>query len=198
MEPAPDPESFEEVSAWRDQVRLGLLQMRAGLSSEEHAARSAAVCARVQRFLDRSSPGPAATCIGAYWPFRGEPDVTPLLASLLRRGVRIALPAVAGRLQPLVFRTWTQGKELRPSRIGVLEPVDGVPVQPDVLLIPLVGYDRAGYRLGYGGGFYDRTLAAIAPRPLTLGVGFALGALATIYPQTWDVPLDAILTEDVD
>jgi 5-formyltetrahydrofolate cyclo-ligase len=96
---------------------------------------------------------------------------------------------------PLEFRAWQPGVRLESGVWGIPVPADGEVVWPDVLLVPLVGFDRLGYRLGYGGGFYDRTLAAMPRRPTTLGVGFALGAIETIHPQQHDIPMDAVITE---
>lgn len=96
---------------------------------------------------------------------------------------------------PLIFRPWHPGSRLVPGIWNVPVPAEGESVLPDGLLVPLIGYDHQSFRLGYGGGFYDRTLAAMLRRPVTLGIGFALSVLPTIYPQPHDIPMDAIITE---
>jgi 5-formyltetrahydrofolate cyclo-ligase len=105
------------------------------------------------------------------------------------------LPEVVEKAAPLVFRAWKPGDRLVSGVWNIPVPADGEPVQPDLLLIPLVGFDSRRYRLGYGGGYYDRTLAILDPRPLTVGIGHAFQYLPTIHPQPDDIPMDAIVTE---
>ena len=133
--------------------------------------------------------------IAAYCPLQGEVDPRPLLESFQREGCTLALPTVVGRGTPLEFRVWSPGDALEQGPFGTQHPAYGEPVQPTVLLIPVVGFDGQNYRLGYGGGYYDRTLAAMDPRPLTIGLGFELSRLATIHPRLRDIPLDCIVTE---
>jgi 5-formyltetrahydrofolate cyclo-ligase len=133
--------------------------------------------------------------VGFYWPFKGEYDVLPIARSLHARGTKLALPVVVEKGQPLVFREWRPDARLVPGIWGIPVPADGGVVEPDALIVPLVGFDQDGYRLGYGGGYYDRTLAAMRKKPLTIGVGFELAALTTIHPQPHDIPMDAIVTE---
>lgn len=136
-------------------------------------------------------------CVGFYWPIRGEPDLRPFVRSLLERGFTAALPVVVAKNSPVEFHRYTEGTRLtRQSVWGIPIPAEQDPVRPDVVLVPLVGMDEACYRLGYGGGYYDRTLASLSPRPFAIGVGFELGWLDTIYPQPHDVPMDVIVTEE--
>jgi 5-formyltetrahydrofolate cyclo-ligase len=114
---------------------------------------------------------------------------------LLAQGVQIALPAVLARDAPLQFRLWHPGARLAVGPWDIPYPADGAAVLPDTLLVPLLGFDLAGYRLGYGGGYYDRTIAALSPTPRLLGVGFAAARLTTIYPQSHDVRLHRIITD---
>ena len=111
------------------------------------------------------------------------------------RGSRLALPVIVEREQPLVFREWSPGSLMTQGVWNVPMPESGEAVLPDLLVVPLVGFDAQGYRLGYGGGFYDRTIAAMPAKPRTIGVGFELGRLETIYPQPHDIPLERIITE---
>jgi 5,10-methenyltetrahydrofolate synthetase len=97
--------------------------------------------------------------------------------------------------RPLVFRVWRQGDKLERGVWNIPVPAEGEPVFPDIVIAPLVGFDPSNYRLGYGGGFFDRTLAAMPKKPLVIGVGYMSSALPTIYPQPHDIPMDAIVTE---
>jgi 5-formyltetrahydrofolate cyclo-ligase len=132
--------------------------------------------------------------VSVYWPFRGEPDLRPWITAIWSKGVRIALPVVVAKGQPLVFREWRPDARLERGVWNIPFPAEGAAVVPTVVIAPLVGFDPAGYRLGYGGGFFDRTLAALDPKPLAIGVGHPVGALATIYPQPHDIPMNWIVT----
>ena len=114
---------------------------------------------------------------------------------MIERGGRIALPVVIGKDWPLEFRVWSPGEPLERGVWNILVPARGPAVQPDIVVAPAVGFDSENYRLGYGGGFFDRTLAAMAIKPMILGVGYADSKLATIYPQPHDIPMDAIITD---
>ena len=118
------------------------------------------------------------------------------MRALHREGTCLALPVVEEKARPLLFRPWQPATRLAPGIWNIPVPAEGRPVRPDALLVPLVGFDGEGYRLGHGGGYYDRTLAAMAPRPLAIGVGFAASRLPTIHPQPHDVPMDLIVTEE--
>lgn len=136
------------------------------------------------------------TILSGYWPIKGEPDLRPLLSGLHRAGVTIALPVVETRAAPLVFRRWTP--EMRMIRgdwnIPVPSPEAEV-LSPDVVLAPCLGWDAGCYRLGWGGGYFDRTLAVLNPRPFAIGIALAAAQMSTIYPQPHDIPLDMIVTE---
>src|SRR5690242_1183017 len=126
-------------------------------------------------FLAALDPAPG-TVVSGYWPIGSEIDVRPLLHHLAARGHGLALPVVVERGRPLLFRAWMPGTALEPARLGLsVPPAESPEVDPAVLLVPLLGFDRRGGRLGYGGGFYDRTLARLraAGPVLAVGVGFA-------------------------
>jgi 5-formyltetrahydrofolate cyclo-ligase len=178
--------------AWRRATRAELLARRQAVA----AGRAAETAAVVADLVGRGVPGLTTACVGFYWPFRGELDLRPLAADVVARGARAALPAVVARAQPVEFRAWTPGMTLAPDAVGIPAPPPGAATRPAILLVPLLGFDEAGYRLGYGGGYYDRTLAALGRKPLVVGVGYALGRLPTIRPQPHDVAMDAIATED--
>lgn len=106
-----------------------------------------------------------------------------------------ALPVVVERSAPLIFRRWHIGATLKRDASGLPAPPEGEEITPDIVVAPVVGFDRAAYRLGYGGGYYDRTLGAISGTPLLIGVGYSRAAIPTIYPQPHDIPMDIIVTE---
>jgi len=137
--------------------------------------------------------------VAAYWPMEGEPDLRPLLQQWVENGVKVCLPRIAVRGQPLEFRNWTPDAPMAPGHYGIPEP-DGDVCMPDVILVPTLGYTAQADRLGYGGGYYDRTLAALAAARhhyVTIGIAWAEGRLPEGYqPAAHDARLDAILTPD--
>ena len=183
---------WSRVRQWRRETRAALIERRVSISAQDRAAWSE----RVERALRAALPGASGISIGLYWPFRGEFDPRPLLTPLRGTGVRLALPVVVEKGRPLQFRDWSPGDRMTRGVWNIPVPAEGAAVDPDVLIAPLVGFDQAGYRLGYGGGFYDRTIASKSMRPRVIGVGFDLARLATIYPQPHDVPMDIIVTEE--
>jgi 5-formyltetrahydrofolate cyclo-ligase len=184
-------------------VDLDIGQAKAALRIQAHAARSAlsqadraeaaeTVC---RSFFDHVIPRPEDV-VAAYWPIRDELDCQPILVRLMEANHIVILPAVSGRDQPLDLRVWEQGTALVASGFGTLAPSPLAPrAQPDILLIPLLGYDQFGTRLGYGGGYYDRTLASLSKKPKLVGIAFAAQELALIPRESHDVPLDIVITE---
>lgn len=183
----------DEVAAWRRARRAELIAARLALPAEEHRRASEAVCRRLDVELRRLG---TATSYAFYWPLRGEVDVRPVIEPLIAGGGALAsLPVVVERNGTLAFHAWRPGDAMGKDAHGIPYPIDGAVIRPDIVLVPLVGFDGGGYRLGYGGGYYDRTLAALLARPRTIGIGFELGRLASIHPQPHDIALDAIVTE---
>jgi 5-formyltetrahydrofolate cyclo-ligase len=143
------------------------------------------------------------TVIGAYWPIKGEFDPLPALhrwkedGELLDRAQlrRIGLPVMDKLHRTLSFHAWFPGCPMEEDAYGIPKPKDTEVVVPTLLFVPCVGYGVGGYRLGYGGGFYDRTQAQLKPRPFTVGLGFAQGFLPDFEPEAHDVALDAMLNE---
>lgn len=127
---------------------------------------------------------------------RGEPELLGLLRDLQARGVRTALPVVVSKGAPLQFLEWKSGGKLAHGVWRIPFPVDSPELVPDIVIAPLVGFDGEGYRLGYGGGFFDRTLAALDRQPRAVGVGFSHALLPTIIPQPHDIPMSAVVTEN--
>lgn len=160
------------------------------MAGAEHEALSARIVAHALATLPK--PRVAAFC----WPIKHEPDVRPLLASWRSADVRAALPVVVAESEALRFREWSPDSRLEADRYGIPTPSAGEWLTPDLILLPLNGFDGAGYRLGYGGGYFDRTLAALSPRPLAVGVGFEINRVASIRPEAHDQRLDWIITEN--
>lgn len=136
--------------------------------------------------------------IGAYWPIKGEFDALPALYrwSEAEPGRRIGLPVINRDTKQLRFHVWYPGCPMEEDAYGIPKPKDTEVIVPTLLFVPCVGYGAGGYRLGYGGGFYDRTLATLQPRPFTVGLGFTTGYLDEFEPEPHDIPLDAILNDN--
>ena len=136
--------------------------------------------------------------VSAFHPLPGEPDTLPLLTALAGQGFATALPAVVGRGLPLAFRLWRPGDPTRAGAMSIREPLYEAPaVDPDLLFVPLACFDRRGNRIGYGAGYYDRTLARLrALKPVhAIGVAFGVCEIAAVPYETHDQSLDAVVTE---
>jgi 5,10-methenyltetrahydrofolate synthetase len=183
-----DPPSLK---AWRRSQRERLIAARVALAPETLDGWRR----RIDGFLERSFPGLARCRLAFCWPIKGEYDARHLARTLRERGALTALPAVVAPKTPLIFREWHPGVQLAPGALDIPYPVNSPEVTPDAVLLPMNGWDREGYRLGYGAGFFDRTLAALAKKPLVIGISYELAKLDTIYPQSWDLPMDYVVTE---
>jgi 5-formyltetrahydrofolate cyclo-ligase len=177
--------------AWRKTERRRLIAARLAMPGAVRTAASAAIDAALTSRL----PSGRFAVVAGYWPIQGEFDPLPYLRRLIAAGGAVALPVAARPAAPLAFRLWTPEAPMTAGLWDIPYPAEGAVVTPSALLIPLVGFDGAGHRLGNGGGYYDRTLAALRPRPLAIGVGFELGRLATISPVSHDIPMDVVVTE---
>lgn len=182
-------ESNEDNTAWRRALRRDMVARRAALSDAGHEALSARIVDHLLTAL------PLPRIVAFCWPIKHEPDVRAAIPRWAEQGVSAALPVVVREGAPLAFRLWTPDTPLAADRYGIPTPTAGEFVQPDMLLLPLNGFDADGYRLGYGGGYFDRTLAALSPRPLAVGVGFEINRLPTIRPEAHDQRLDWLVTE---
>jgi|SRR5271165_537825 len=185
-----DAAQAQDVANWRKATRQRLLQGRAALTTEYRAQQALAIASALEPIL---ADLPSIT-LSLYWPIRGEPDLRAWMATLSANGVRIALPVAIALGQALVFREWRPHCRLARGLWKIPYPADGAEIVPTVTIAPLVGFDRECYRLGYGGGFFDRTLAQLAPKPLAIGIGYPSAALQTIFPQPHDIPMDWIVT----
>lgn len=180
-----------DVAAWRVAERKRQIEARQGISLPDRAA----LAARMVDCLEQEIVAAGCRTVSLYWPIRGEPDLRPLIARLVAKQLHCALPVVTARQQALEFFSWAPGEPLKPGFWNIPVPTAGERVEPELLLAPLVAFDRAGYRLGYGGGYFDRTLAALPGRRTVLGVGYAAAAIDSIFPQPHDIAMDAIVTE---
>ena len=179
------------LRAWRKTQRERLIAARERVTPEtleewRH---------RIDRSLELSFPGLAGAKLAFCWPIKGEYDARHLAKTLRDRGTLTALPVVVAPKTPLVFREWHPGVELATGAMDIPYPANSAEVVPDVVLLPMNGWDQQGYRLGYGAGFFDRTLAAMQKRPVVVGVTYELAKMDTIHPQSWDIPADYVVTE---
>jgi 5-formyltetrahydrofolate cyclo-ligase len=179
-----------ELKAWRRAERERLIALRQALPPAERQRWGARIDAALRGLL-AGRPG----ILGIYWPFRAEFDPRLLVDWAVADGRTVALPVVVDKKGPLEYRAWRPGETLVDGVWNIPVPEKQEILRPAVVLAPLVGFDDACYRLGYGGGYFDRTLAALSPPPVAIGIGFEVQRLATIYPQSFDVPMDLIVTE---
>mgnify|MGYP001217495972 FL=1 len=182
--------AWDGIRRWRKAERERLIAARLALPADTRAALSARLAER----LDAEIGDVGGRMVSLYWPFRGEPDLRPWLASINARGGRTALPLVVEKGKSLVFRAYAPGDRLERGVWNIPVPAAGEPVLPDIVISPVVGVDPQNYRLGYGGGFYDRTLAAMPFRPLVIGIGYDLQRIETIHPQAHDIAMDRVVT----
>jgi 5-formyltetrahydrofolate cyclo-ligase len=184
----------DEVKRWRRAERERLLALRIAVPPARRRVWGAAIEERLRPLLSELAERRGLR-LGVYWPFRAEFDPRPLIDRLIGEGSTVALPAVIDRKGPLEYRAWRPGEPLVNGVWDIPVPERREIVVPDAVLAPLVGFDEACYRLGYGGGYFDRTLAALRPKPLAIGVGFEVSRIATIHPQPFDMPMDFVVTE---
>jgi 5-formyltetrahydrofolate cyclo-ligase len=189
--PRPAESPWNDVREFRKTKRAELLARRDAATVHDRRRYSESLTAHLLATLEL----PPNVVLGIYWPIRGELDLRDFARRHIERGGTAALPVVVEKKAPVEFWQWQPGASLRRGFWNIPVPASRLSVTPGALLIPLVGYDHAGYRLGYGGGYYDRTLAALDPRPLCIGVGYDESVLASIRPQPHDVPMDFIVTE---
>ncbi len=185
--------SEQDDKQWRKDQRARLLAERLAMPRDAHRA----ACAAITKFLAEDLlPQIAPKVVGAYSPIRGEYDCRPLLSALHKQGVKLALPVIVATDAPLEFHAWKPGDLMTDGPMNIPQPSKAVPVYPDCLLIPVVAFDAKNYRLGYGAGFYDRTLAQMAQTPATIGTAFAFQRVEDIRPHAYDLALDYIVTEE--
>jgi len=185
------PSTWNEVRAWRKGRREAMVARRMARDPEERRRLSEPVIEYLRSAIDVGR----FPVLGLYWPIRGEIDLREFARRHVEAGGTVGLPVVVQDAAPVEFWRWRPGVALKRGHWNIPVPPERELVKPDLLVVPLVGFDSGRYRLGYGGGFYDRTLAATIPRPRTIGIAFADAELPTIYPQPHDIPMDMIVTE---
>lgn len=192
----PSDFNFEQPLTDKKQLRRQLQAERMAMVDRHQRAM------HLQEVLRVWLVGRDETAIGAYWPIKGEFDALPALyrwteaEDVKQRHRIIGLPVIDRQTKRLRFHRWFPGCPMEEDAYGIPKPKDTDPFEPQLLLVPCVGFGPGGVRLGYGGGFYDRTLATLQPRPFTVGVGYGHGFIPWLKAEPHDVPLDAILTED--
>jgi 5-formyltetrahydrofolate cyclo-ligase len=184
-------QTWLEIRNWRLQARAELIAQRVALDSARRREMNVAISAHIEAGFALL----AGMTIGFCWPYRGEFDARFAVRHFRGRGAIAALPAVIAKVTPLQFRAWWPGAPLTAGVYGIPVPDGTALVVPDAAIVPMNGFDARGYRLGYGGGYFDRTLAAILPQPLAIGVSFEFARLATIFPQPHDIAMDFVVSE---
>lgn len=180
-----------DLAHWRRAKRAELLASRIEIPQAQRTEWTAAISA----MLVDATPKLRGIVVGFCWPYRGEVDPRFIIYQWRVHGARAALPVVIQRAAPLQFREWSPGVRTTKGVFDLPVP-EGTPVViPRALLIPPIGFDSSGYRLGYGGGYFDRTLAAMNPQPLKVAIAFETSRMETIRPQSYDIPMDFVVTE---
>jgi 5-formyltetrahydrofolate cyclo-ligase len=188
----PEPlATWEEIRRWRKRKREELIQRRMALSVETRHTLGERAMAQLRQAVALED----YSVLGFCWPMRGEFDVRSLAKRHVAQGGDAAIPVVVERSAPIEFWRWRPGVPMAKGIWDIPIPKERAVVTPDVVLVPLVGFDSSGFRLGYGGGYFDRTLAAARPRPYAIGLGYEDSLLPTIFPQPHDIGMDLIVTD---
>lgn len=183
--------SEPDFAAKRKHLREHALKQRQALPIERREVMTAQLVGHLEALIATLAP----SALGFCWPYRAEPDLRAWIEAWLaaERGRVAALPVVLERHAPMVFRRWMPGAPMPLDRHGIPHPADGEPVAPEVLLVPLNAFDDRGYRIGYGGGYFDRTLARL--QTVAVGVGFEIGRVPDTHPQQYDLPMQWVVTD---
>ncbi|SFE78310.1 5-formyltetrahydrofolate cyclo-ligase [Nitrosomonas sp. Nm166] len=182
---------MDNLLEWKKHQRKQLITAREALPADVHQQWSEAISGLLKQGLSKLQK----MTIGIYWPFRGEYDPRLIAEYFIRQGASLALPEVIGKHQPLCFREWLPDTPMKEGAYGIPVPAETRAVMLDAVIIPMVGFDQQGYRLGYGSGYFDRTLATYYPQPLTIGIAFEMQRLENLYPQPHDIAMHYIVTE---
>lgn len=186
-----DRQTYLDVNRFRKAERARLYAKRKSITSTDKHAFTRSITKNLKKSLaDRHFK-----TIAIYWPIRGEPDLRPIMSELSMQGYTVLLPVVLAKNEPLIFRPWSQGCSMIRGIWRIPIPEIGEPHYPDVIISPLLGFDAGHFRLGNGGGYYDRTLAIMQHKPVLIGVGYEHAKIETIFPMPWDIPMDFIVTE---
>ncbi len=184
-------DDWNSIKAWRKAKRAELIAAREAVAPEQRAEWSE----RIAATLEKGMPTPAGAVVGFCWPHRSEFDARFVIRRWRDLGATAALPAVVEKAGPLEFRHWWPGAPMKPAVYDIPVPQGTEVLAPDLAIVPMNGFDSQGYRLGYGGGYFDRTLAALERRVIAVGIAFEALRLASIHPQSHDIPMDFVVTE---
>ena len=187
-----DPDTARDVARFRKGERARLYALRKAVGLDERCA----MAARVAGLLDELIGDVSGKTIAVYWPIRGELDLRDWMAACHARGATVALPVVVGHDRPVEFHRWTPETVMRRGVWNIPVPQDGAAIVPGIVIVPLLGVDGNRYRLGNGGGYYDRTLAVMPEGTTAIGVGHAFSRMTTIFPLPWDMPMDTVVLGD--
>ena len=182
---------MHDWQALRKQQRTHLVECRKAITKNDHRLWSNAITT----LLQRGFPELCKKNIGIYWPIHGEYDPRPVGVYFHQQGATLALPEVANKQSPLCFQKWWPNAPMKKGAYGIPTPENTEQVDIDVMMVPMLGFDSQGYRLGYGSGYFDRTLAVIKPRPLVIGIAFEISRIDSVDPQSHDIPMDFVVTE---
>jgi 5-formyltetrahydrofolate cyclo-ligase len=187
----PFMKDWSEIKSWRKARRAELIAAREACTPEQRKVWNEKITAS----LEQGFPIPAGAVVGFCWPHRGEFDARFAVRHWRERGATAALPAVVEKAGPLEFRHWWPGAPMKPEVYNIPVPDGTAVLPPDFAIVPMNGFDSRGFRLGYGGGYFDRTLAALDRRVIAIGVSYEAMRLPTIHAQAHDIPMDFIVTE---
>jgi 5,10-methenyltetrahydrofolate synthetase len=176
---------------WRKKKRIELLACREAVTNNDRTRWSI----EISSLLEHGFPILCKSTVGFYWSHRGEYDPQPAMSALQTRGAVFALPEIEGKERPLCFRRWWKEAPMKIGAYNIPVTDNTERVTVNAIIVPMLGFDTKGYRLGYGGGYYDRTISGMNPRPLLIGVAFEILRLEDIYPRPHDVAMDFIVTE---
>jgi 5,10-methenyltetrahydrofolate synthetase len=177
--------------AWRSQTRKELVQRRLAAEPSERAKWSTAI----DQHLLRMWPDPPGQIIAFCWPYKAEHDARTVIERWISKGATVAMPVVVAPKSPLVFRRWHAGAVMEAGALGIPFPADSEEIRPDTILLPANGFDAPGFRLGYGAGYFDRTIASLRPDVRVIGIAYEIGRLSSIQPQLHDEAMDVVVTE---
>jgi 5-formyltetrahydrofolate cyclo-ligase len=186
-----DLKSWNEIREWRKRTRETLIASRLALGVNNRQAKGDKAKQRLFEAVDLKQYG----TLGIYWSMRGEIDVRDIARKHVEAGGVVGLPVVVEKSAPVEFWKWTPGMGMRRGVWNIPIPMEREVLTPEALIVPLVGFDGEHYRLGYGGGYYDRTIAAATRRPFCVGLGYAEARLPSIYPQPHDIAMNLIVTD---
>jgi 5-formyltetrahydrofolate cyclo-ligase len=181
----------EALRPWRKERRAELIARRSGTPGAQRAQWNSLITEHLLGGFDI----PGESIVGFCWPFKGEFDARFAVKHWRDHGALAALPEVVRNKAPLQFRLWRPGVAMRAGVYDIPVPDGTEIVEPDIAVVPMNGFDARGYRLGYGGGFFDRTLASLERRVVAIGVAYEILRMETIHPQQYDVPMDFVVTE---